>query len=77
MLQVDRRGIHQLVAIYKTNKKMTVMFRLPSNGKVNVFSEDLELRVVVVSIQNLVPCLSFMEGEKKIRLSWIVDDFFP
>ena len=54
---VDRRDIHQLAATYKTNKKMTVVFRRPSNGKVSLFSEDLELRAAVVSIQNLIPCL--------------------
>ena len=74
---VDRRGIHQLAATCKTNKKTTVVFCRPSDGKVSLFSEDLEFRAAVASIHNLVPCFSFMEGEKKVRLSWIVDDFFP
>ena len=51
------RSIHQLVAICKTNKKTTVVFRHPSDGKVSQFSKDLEFRAGVVSIQNLVPYL--------------------
>ena len=54
---VDRRSIHQLVATCKTNKKTTVVFRRPSDGKVILFSEDLELRAAVILIKNLVPHL--------------------
>ena len=79
---VDRRSIHQLATTCKTNKKTTVVFRRPSDGKVSLIPQDFELRVVKISIQNLVPffyvtCFSFMEGEKRIRLFWRVDDFFP
>ena len=52
---VDCRCIHQLDATCKTNKKTTVVFRPPSDGKVSLFSEDLELRAAVLSIQDLVP----------------------
>ena len=44
---VDRRSIHQLAATCKTNKKTTVVFRHPSDGKVSLFLEDLELRVAI------------------------------
>ena len=54
---VNRRSIHQLAATYKTNKKTTVVFRRPSDGKVNIFLEDLELRATIISIKNLVPRL--------------------
>ena len=79
---VGRRGIHQLAATCKTNTKTTVVIRRPSDGKVSLFLEDLEFGAIVVSIRNLVPffsvtCFSFMEGGKRIRLFWIVDDFFP
>ena len=54
---VDRQSIHQLVATCKTNKKTTVVFRRPFVGKVSLFLEDLELRVAIVLIKNLVPRL--------------------
>ena len=59
-----------------------MVFRRPSDGKVSLFLEDLELGAIVISIRNFVPrfgvtCFSFMEGGKKIRLFWIADDFFP
>ena len=59
-----------------------MVFRRLSDGKVSPFLEDLELGEIVISIRNFVPrfcvtCFSFMEGGKKIRLFWIVDDFFP
>ena len=44
---MDRRSIHQLAATCKTNKKTTVVFRRPFDGKVSLFLEDLELRVAV------------------------------
>ena len=44
-------------ATCKTNKKMTVVFLRPSNGKVSLFLEDLDLRAAVISIKNLVPHL--------------------
>ena len=47
---VDRRSIHQLAVTCKTNKKMTVVFRHPSDGKVSLFLEDFELRAVIISI---------------------------
>ena len=52
---VDRRTIHQLVATYKTNMKTTVVFRHPSDGKVSLFLEDLELRTASILMKNLVP----------------------
>ena len=54
---VDRRSIHQLAATCKTNKKTTVVFRRPSDGKVSLFLEDFELRAAIISIKNLVPRL--------------------
>ena len=59
-----------------------MVFRRPSDGKVSLFLDDLELEAIVVLIRNFVPffgvtCFSFMEGGKKIRLFWIVDGFFP
>ena len=36
-----------MAATYKTNKKTTVVFRRPSDDKVSLFLEDLELRVAV------------------------------
>ena len=54
---VDRRSIHQLAVICKTNKKTMMVFRRPSDGKVNIFLEDLGLRAAVISIKNLVPYL--------------------
>ena len=56
---VDRRGIHQLTATCKTNKKTTVVIRRPSDGKVSLFLEDLEILAIIVSIRNLVPSLWF------------------
>ena len=52
---VDRQSIHQLVATYKTNKKTTVVFRRPSDDKVSLILKDFELRVTIISIQDLVP----------------------
>ena len=46
-----------MAATCKTNKKTTVVFRRPSDGKVSLFPEDLELRAAVISIKNLVPHL--------------------
>ena len=43
-----------MAATCKTNKKTTVVFRLPSDGKVSLFLEDLELRAAVISIKNLI-----------------------
>ena len=54
---VDRWSIHRLAATCKTNKKTTVVFRRPSDDKVSFFLKDLELRVAVISIENLVPRL--------------------
>ena len=45
------------MASCKTNKKTTVVFRRPSDGKVILFLEDLELRAVVILIKNVVPHL--------------------
>ena len=46
-----------MAATCKTNKKTTVVFRRPSDGKVSLFLKDLELRATVISIKNLVPHL--------------------
>ena len=46
-----------MAATCKTNKKMTMVFRRPSDGKVSLFLEDSELRASVISIKNLVPHL--------------------
>ena len=77
---VDRRSIQQLAATCKINKKTTVVFRRPFDDKVSLFLEDLELRVTVslfrISYLLLCNLLPFMEGEKRIRLFWRVDDFF-
>ena len=59
-----------------------MVFRRLSDGKVSPFLEDLELGAIIISIRNFVPrfgvtCFSFIEVGKKIRLFWIVDDFFP
>ena len=66
---VDRRSIHQLTATCKTNKKTTVVFRRPSDGKVSLFLEDLELRVAVsrLKISYLIWCdlLLFYGGKKE------------
>ena len=59
-----------------------MVFRRPSDGKVSFFLKDLELGVIIFAIKNLVPLLVgvtyffFMEGGKRIRLFWMVDDFF-
>ena len=72
---MDRRGIHQLAATCKTNKKTTVVFRRPSDGKVSLFFEDLELRAAVVSIQDFVPfflCdLLLFYGRRKVDPSFL------
>ena len=66
---VDRRSIHQLAATCKTNKKTTVVFCRPSDGKVSLFLEDLELRVAVtrLKISYLIWCdlLLFYVGRKE------------
>ena len=54
---VNRLGIHQLSATCKTNTKTTVVIRRPSDGKVSLFLEDLELGATIISIKNLVPHL--------------------
>ena len=46
-----------MAATCKTNKKTTMVFRRPSDGKVSLFLEDSELRASVISIKNLVPHL--------------------
>ena len=80
---VDRRSIHQLAATYKTNKKTTVVFCRPSDGKVSLILKDFELRVAKKYFDPesrpffYVTCFSFMEGEERIRLFWRVDNFFP
>ena len=43
-----------MAATCKTDKKTMVVFRHPSDGKVSLFLEDLELRAAVISIKNLV-----------------------
>ena len=50
---MDRGGIHQLAATCKTNKKTTVVFRRPSDGKVSFFGR-LRVKAVVISIKNVV-----------------------
>ena len=40
-----------MAATCKTNKKMTMLFRRPSDGKVSIFLEDLEVRAAVISIK--------------------------
>ena len=65
---MDRRIIHQLAATCKTNTKTTVVFRRPSDGKVSLFLEGLELGATVISIRNLVPCfvcLASLFGRRK------------
>ena len=57
-----------MAATYKTNKKTTVVFRRPSDDKVSVFLEDLELRVAVsrLKISYLIWCdLLFFYGGRK------------
>ena len=54
---VDRRNIHQLAATCKTDTKTTVVFRRPSDGKVSLFLEDLDLGAIVILIRNLLPHL--------------------
>ena len=54
---MDRRSIHQLVATCKTNKKTTVVFCRPSDDKVSFLRERLNVRFVVLAIQNVVPHL--------------------
>ena len=44
-----------MAATCKTNKKMTVVFRHPFDGKVSLILKDFELRVTIILIQNLVP----------------------
>ena len=46
-----------MAATCKTNKKTTVMFCRPSDDKVSLFMEDLELRATFISIKYLVPHL--------------------
>ena len=46
-----------MAATCKTNKKTTVVFYRPSDGKVSLFLEDLEIRAAIISIKNLVPRL--------------------
>ena len=41
-----------MAATCKTNKKTTVVFRRPSDGKVSLFLEDLELRVAVSRLKS-------------------------
>ena len=66
-----------MAATCKTNKKTTVVFRRPSNGKVSLFLKDLELRVIVISYLICCDLLLFYGGRKRIHFSLIVDDFFP
>ena len=54
---VNHRDIHQLAATCKTNMKTTVVIYRPSDGKVSLFLEDLELGAIVISIKNLLPHL--------------------
>ena len=54
---IYHRSIHQLVTIYKTNKKTIVVFYGPSDSKISFFLEDLELRAAIISIKNIVYCL--------------------
>ena len=54
---MDRRGIRQLAATCKTNKKIKVVFHRPSNDKVSLILKDFDFRAVVISIKNLVPYL--------------------
>ena len=46
-----------MAATCKTNKKTTVVFCRPSDGKVSLFLEDSELKAAVISIKNFVPHL--------------------
>ena len=46
-----------MAATCKTNKKSTVVFRRPSDGKVSLFLENLELRATIITIKDLVPRL--------------------
>ena len=55
---LDRRAIHYLAAILQNKKKAAVVFRHPSDGKVNLFLEDPELGAIVILIRNLVPLLA-------------------
>ena len=54
---VDRRIIHQLTVTCKTNKKTTMVFSRPSDGKISLILKNLKLRTLVISIKNLVPFL--------------------
>ena len=53
----------------------------PSDDKVCLFLEDLELRASIISIKNLLPrlvyLLLFYGRRKGIRFARRVDDFFP
>ena len=48
---------HQSVATCKINKKTTVVFRCPSNGKVSFVFGRLRVRTTVILIKNVVPHL--------------------
>ena len=58
-----------------------MVFHCPSDGKVSLFLEELELGAIVISIRNLVPfwcdLLLFYGGRKRIHIFWLVDDFLP
>ena len=45
---------HQPTATYKTNKKTTVAFRHPSDGKVSYFFGKSSVRTVVILIENVL-----------------------
>ena len=56
IFRVNGSSKHSLVGCnMQTNKKAMVVFCPPSDGKVSLFLEDLELRAAVISIKNLVP----------------------
>ena len=71
---------HQSAVTCKRNKKTTVVFRRPSDGKISFFfSGRLRVRAAVFSVKNVVPdlVLFFSLWRKGIHLSWRVDNFFP
>ena len=49
-----------MAATCKTNKKTTVVFRCPFDGKVSLILEDFDFRAAIISIKNLVPRLVWL-----------------
>ena len=54
---LNRLGIHQLAATYKTKRRRRWCSIVPPMAKSVFFLEDFELGAIVISIRNLVPVL--------------------